>query len=60
MIQLTNPMKAMDTISELLFLADPPTTNPMNIKTFPPMINQRRPNKSEFAPHTMNAMVTVI
>lgn len=50
---LTNPIKAQEAITAVLFLADPPTMKPMNSSTFPKMMNHRRPNRSELAPHTL-------
>jgi hypothetical protein len=57
---LTNPISDIAASIEVLFVADPPTMNPMNMIALPPTINHRRPNRSLFAPHTMKAMVTVM
>lgn len=59
-VVLTKPIKADPTMSDVLFFAVPATMYPINRRTFPPMMNHRRPKRSEFAPQTMKAMVTVM
>lgn len=49
----TNPIKAMAAIIDVLFFAVPPTMKPMKRSTFPPMINHRRPKRSELAPQIL-------
>jgi hypothetical protein len=39
-------------------LADPPTMKPMKSKTFPKMMNHRRPKRSELAPQTLRERLT--
>lgn len=43
----------MATIIDVLFFAVPPTMKPMKSSTFPPMMNQRRPKRSELAPQIL-------
>ena len=50
---LTKPMNAHATMTEVLFFAVPPMMKPMKSSTFPPMMNHRRPNRSEFAPQIL-------
>lgn len=55
----TKPMKAHATMTETLFFAVPPPMNPMKRRTFPPMMNHRRPKRSEFAPQILDMLERV-